>query len=92
MVWIFQWEYASLFNEKSGAPAKLFRCALGSLLIQQILHITDRETVAQIKENSYLQYFIGLNSYEYKAPFDSSILVYFRQRIKKEIIEKLIDK
>lgn len=85
----FETEYASLFDEKIGAPAKPFRLALGSLLIQQILNITDRETVEQIRENPYLQYFVGLNSYEYKAPFNSSMLVYFRQRIKKEIIDKI---
>ena len=85
----FEEQYASLFDEKIGAPAKSFRLALGSLLIQQILNITDRETVEQIKENPYLQYFLGLNSYEYKAPFNSSMLVYFRQRINQEIIDKI---
>ena len=85
----FEQEYASLFHEKIGAPAKSFRVALGSLLIQQILNISDRETVAQIRENPYLQYFLGLNSYEYKAPFDSSMLVYFRKRITQEIIDKI---
>ncbi len=34
----FEKEYASLFDEKIGAPAKSFRLALGSLLIQQILN------------------------------------------------------
>ena len=63
--------------------------ALGSLLIQQILNLSDRETVAQIKENPYLQYFLGLNSYEYKAPFDSSMLVYFRKRIKTELVNQI---
>lgn len=85
----FEQEYASLFDEKMGAPAKSFRFALGSLLIQQILNITDRETIAQIQENPYLQYFLGLNCYEYKAPFDSSMLVYFRRRIKRELIDKI---
>jgi hypothetical protein len=85
----FEQVYASLFDEKMGAPAKSFRLALGSLLIQQILNLSERETVAQIKENPYLQYFLGLNSYEYKAPFDSSMLVYFRKRISTEIIEKI---
>ena len=51
----FEEQYASFFDEKIGAPAKPFRLALGSLLIQQILNITDRETVEQIKENPYLQ-------------------------------------
>ncbi len=85
----FEEQYASLFDKKIGAPAKSFRLALGSLLIQQILNITDRETVEQIKENPYLQYFLGLNSYEYKAPFNPSMLVYFRQRINQEIIDKI---
>ena len=85
----FETEYASLFDDKIGAPAKSFRLALGSLLIQQILNITDRETVAQIKENPYLQYFLGLNSYEYKTPFNSSMLVYFRKRINRELIDKI---
>jgi hypothetical protein len=85
----FEEQYASVFDDKIGAPAKPFRLALGSLLIQQILNITDRETVEQIKENPYLQYFLGLNYYEYKAPFNPSMLVYFRKRIKKEIIDKI---
>ena len=72
-----------------GAPAKSFRMALGSLLVQQILNITDRETVAQIKANPCLQYFLAFNSYEYKSPFDSSMLVYFRGRIKTELIDKI---
>ena len=80
----FESEYASFFDEKIGAPAKSFRMALGSLLIQQILNLSDRETVEQIKDNPYLQYFLGLNSYEYKAPFNSSMLVYFPQRINPE--------
>ena len=53
------------------------------------MNITDREMVAQIKENPYLQYFLGLNSYEYKASFDSSMLVYFRRLIKRELIDKI---
>ena len=57
----FESEYASFFNEKMGAPAKSFRLALGSLLIQQILNLSDRETVAQIRENPYLQYFFPLH-------------------------------
>ncbi|VXD22689.1 transposase (fragment) [Planktothrix paucivesiculata PCC 9631] len=35
--------------------------ALGALIIKEKLGISDRETVEQIKENPYLQYFIGLS-------------------------------
>ncbi len=85
----FEAEYAAVFDEKMGAPAKSFRIALGSLIIQKAMQTTDREIIEQIKENPYLQYFLGMECYEYKAPFNSSTLVYFRKRIKREIIEKI---
>jgi len=85
----FEGEYAALFDEKMGAPAKSFRMALGSLIIQEISGYTDRETIENIQENPYLQYFLGLKSYQDKGPFDASMLVYFRKRINKEIIEKI---
>ncbi len=53
----FEEEYAEKFSEKMGAPAKPFRMALGALIIKEKLGISDRETVEQIKENPYLQYF-----------------------------------
>jgi hypothetical protein len=77
----FETEYAANFSEKMGAPAKTFRIALGALIIKEKLGITDRETVEQIRENPYLQNFIGMSAYSDKAPFDASMLVYFRERI-----------
>jgi len=72
-----------------GAPAKPFKMALGSLIIKEILGTSDRETVEHIKENPYLQYFIGLTSYTNNAPFDASTLVHFRQKISQETINKI---
>lgn len=88
----FEGEYADIFNEKLGAPAKPFRMALGALIIQQKLNITDRETVEQIQENPYLQYFIGLEKFTNKIPFNSSMMVHFRKRINSEILDKINQK
>jgi IS5 family transposase len=85
----FEEEYALNFSDEKGAPAKSFRMALGSLIIQEKLGISDRETVEQIKENPYLQYFIGLKSYSFEAPLAASMLVYFRQRMNVEFINKV---
>ena len=85
----FEEEYAKNFSENKGAPAKPFRMALGSLIIKEILGISDRETVEQIKENPYLQYFIGLEVYENKEPFDASMLVHFRQRIGMDLVNQI---
>jgi transposase, IS5 family len=53
----FEDEYSSEFSVQMGTPAKPFRMALGALIIKEKLGIIDRETVEQIKENPYLQYF-----------------------------------
>ena len=85
----FEAEYASIFSEGMGAPAKSFRMALGALIIKEKLGISDRETVEQIKENPYLQYFIGILSYSNETPFDASMLVHFRERIGIELVNKI---
>jgi transposase, IS5 family len=85
----FEEEYSSSFSLEIGAPAKPFRMALGALIIKEKLGISDRETVEQIKENPYLQYFIGMSSYNNEAPFDASMLVHFRERISADLVNKI---
>jgi transposase, IS5 family len=85
----FESEYAENFPTEKGAPAKSFRMALGALIIKEKLGISDRETVEQIRENPYLQYFIGESSYSNELPFDPSLLVHFRQRISPNLINKV---
>ena len=88
----FEEEYAKKFSDDMGAPALPFRIALGSLIIKEKLGISDRETVEQIKENPYLQYFIGRSAYSNEAPFDPSILVKFRERIKADLVNQINEK
>ena len=88
----FESEYAEKFSENMGAPAKPFRMALGALIIKETLGISDRETVEQIKENPYLQYFIGLSEYSNDSPFEPSMMVYFRERIKMDFVNKINQK
>jgi transposase, IS5 family len=82
-------EYAKKFTILVGAPAKPSRMALGALIIKEKLGISDRETVEQIRENPYLQYFIGLKSYRNEAPFEASMLVHFRQRLEIDLVNKV---
>ena len=48
-----------------------------------------RETVEQIRENPYLQYFIGLSSYSNEALFEASMLVHFRERIRVDLVNQI---
>jgi len=87
--------YAKTFSSGKGAPSKPFRMALGAVVIQQILGVSDREIVELIAENHYMQYFIGLEAYQDAAPFDASLLVHFRRRLGDEVVKavfKLIHK
>ena len=79
-------DYASQFCKGFGAPAKPFRMALGALIIKARLGLTDEELVEQIKENPYLQFFIGLEAFQYSAPFDPSMMVYFRKRLPESVV------
>ena len=79
-------DYAAQFCKGFGAPAKPFRMALGALIIKARLGLTDEELVEQIKENPYLQFFIGLEAFQYSAPFDPSMMVYFRKRLPEAIV------
>ena len=88
----FEEEYAQNFSEKMGAIAKPFRMALGALIIKEKLGISDRETIEQIKENPYLQYFLGMSSYSNEAPFDASLMVYFRERIDLNLVNEVNEK
>jgi len=66
--------------EDFGAPIVPARVALGALVIKERMGLTDRETVAAIRENPYLQFFIGLEEFTQEKPFDASLMVDFRKR------------
>jgi hypothetical protein len=46
-----------------------------------------RETVAQIQENPYLQYFVGLPGYQMQAPFVPSLFVEIRKRMGQSVFD-----
>ena len=81
--------YSDKFVSKRGPKALSSRIAFGSLIIQVKLNLTDAETVNQIRENPYLQYFIGLEKYEDEAPFDSSMMTHFRKRLNMSDIKEI---
>lgn len=85
----FEAQYAEQLSQGMGAPAKSFRMALGALIIKERLGTSDAETVEQIRENPYLQYFLGLSEYSDKAPFETSMLVHFRKRLNRELVGQI---
>ncbi len=75
--------------KQTGRPALNPRVLIGAVVIKHILNLDDRETVAQITENMYLQYFLGYSSYIKEAPFDASLFVDIRKRLGQDLIGEM---
>jgi transposase, IS5 family len=82
-------DYSSLFSTQEGCPALSARIAFGALIIKERLGTSDRETLEQIRENPYLQYFLGLGEYRDETPFHHSMMTHFRQRFTPEILNRI---
>jgi hypothetical protein len=72
---------------KQGRPTKDARLVIGAVIIKHKLCLSDEETVAQIQENPYLQYFVGLAGYQMEAPFAPSLFVEIRKRMGQSVFE-----
>ena len=82
--------YVKNFQQiRRGGEARSARFALGTLIIKEQLNLSDRETVQQIRENPYLQYFLGEKRYNYDISLDASSLTYFRKRFSSESLKDL---
>ncbi|WP_461422741.1 transposase [Ketobacter sp.] len=55
--------YYKGLSSTQGRPTKDARLVIGAVIIKHKLCLSDRETVAQIQENPYLQLFVGLPGY-----------------------------
>jgi len=68
----------------TGRPPINPRVVIGSVIIKHMCNLDDRETVEQISENVYMQYFLGYSSFTNEKPFDASLFVEFRKRLGME--------
>ena len=65
------------------------RIVLGALIIKHILNLDDRETVDQISENIYMQYFLGYPSFISEKPFDATLFVEIRKRLNLDVMNAI---
>ncbi len=71
---------AKLYSSR-GAPAKPLRMMLGAMMIGDYLKCSDAETVRQIQENPYMQFFVGMTEFRQERPFAPLSLSLFRKKI-----------
>ncbi len=77
--------YYSSFHNSHGRPAKDARLVVGAVIIKHKLCLSDEETIEQIRENLYYQYFVGLKMFQTKAIFAASLFVEIRKRMGKQV-------
>jgi len=80
--------YNSVMNMKEGRPSKPARLVIGAMIIKHKLNLSDEETVLQIQENAYLQYFCGYETYIDALPFVPSLFVEIRKRMGSDMFER----
>jgi len=83
--------YVKSMSKKMGRKAVDPRVSVGTLIIKHILRATDEDTIEFIKENPWLQYFLGYREYRYEQPFASSLFVSIRRRLSIKALEELTE-
>lgn len=78
--------YSSLHNHH-GRPAKDARLVIGAVIIKHKLCLSDEETIEQIRENLYYQYFVGLKMFQTTAIFAPSLFVEIRKRMGEQVFK-----
>ena len=78
--------YATKFPSNQGKGAMNARISFGALMIKTYLDCSDRETLEQITENPFLQFFLGYESFQVQAPFDHCMMTHFRKRWDAELM------
>lgn len=73
--------YYQAMSTDQGRPSIDARRIIGAMIIKHKLVLSDEETVMQIQENPYLQYFLGYTNYEAEAVFSPTLFVEIRKRI-----------
>ena len=92
---LIQWDeicsqcHLQLCNIGAGRKPLSPRIVIGSLIIKFMLNFDNRETVSQISENMYMQYFLGYSSFISEEPFDASMFVDFCKELGVDTINSI---
>jgi IS5 family transposase len=78
------------YYSHEGQPAKPIRLMVSLLLLKQVEGLSDEEVVVRWKQNPYYQYLSGEVVFQWKQPCDGTDLVYFRKRIGKKGVERIL--
>jgi IS5 family transposase len=73
--------YHKTLSSDQGAPAIDARIVIGAFIVKHKMKFDDRETIEYIRENMYVQYFLGLSNYTIQDVFDRSLFTTLPYRL-----------
>lgn len=73
--------YYKNMSPDKGAGTIDARIVIGAMIVKHKLGLDDREVIETIRENMYIQYFLGLSQYTYEEIFDRSLFTTLRYRM-----------
>lgn len=73
--------YHARMDKRMGAGTVDARIVLGALIIKHHESLSDDGTIQSIRENMYMQFFLGLPSFKREAVFVPSLFVEIRKRL-----------
>ena len=83
--------YSKKMSKKMGRKGITPRIVIGAVIIKHMKSLSDEETIEEIRENSYMQYFLGYAEYTYEQVFTPSLFVTIRRRLGKAEFDAMID-
>src|SRR5699024_3519515 len=73
--------YRRRFSPDMGARATDPRQVIGTFIIKHKLGLSDEETLLSIAENPYMQFFLGLTTFQPRPLFSPTLFVELRKRL-----------
>lgn len=86
----YEKEFASIFVERVGAPAKPVRLIIGILMLQHMYGYSDEGAIDEWVENPYWQFYCGFDYLQWEKPIDPSSLPRWRKRLGADGVEKIL--
>ncbi len=83
--------YNSSLSRNMGRPGKEAQLVIGAVIIKHKLCLGDEETIQQIRENPYLQSFVGFKVFHKEKAFAPSLFVEIRRRMGPEVFARFED-
>jgi hypothetical protein len=80
---------ANKFDFKRGTEATSYRIIIGSFFIKHFTGASDAETLEQIRENPYMQKFLGLSTFHPAPLFKPSRFSEWRKQLGGDVFKEL---